>query len=62
MKLAIISWIITAGFVYFVAGSSLEQGLLAAKVAFLGLILGFIAGKIGDFFEAGRNLRDFTRR
>lgn len=62
MKLAIIAWIITAGFVYLVAGKSLEQGLLAAKITFLGLILGFIAGKLGEVFESHRNIRVIPRR
>lgn len=62
MKLAMIAWLATFGFAYYVAGPSLELGLLSAKVTFAGLVLGAIAWKISDALEAARNVKQVLRR
>lgn len=52
MKLSLITWFITALFVWMVAGNSYEQLVLVAKVAFTGTVLGVFAGFVGLYLEA----------
>ncbi len=62
MKVMTLVWIATLVIVLAVAGRSLDQALLASKVAFFGFILGFVGGKVSEGLKAYRESKSSLDR
>jgi hypothetical protein len=57
MKVTFLIWGVAMGISGMVAGRSVDQILLAVKIAFLGLILGGIGGLIANAIEKYRDAK-----
>ena len=60
MNVAVTCWIATAFFTWAVAGQSFEQLILASRIAFIGWILGYIAGEVSNLISDYKRTKSLT--